>query len=111
MKRFCAERETTQYLRKPQLSKREEQQPHDSMQWSWENIAIFKQDTDHVMPQHKQGKLAPKPFLGCTVQLVLEIDFSKMGNFISDDQTHFWYWLSWREHQTYPQGTEEQENN
>ena len=32
MKRFCAERETTQYLRKPQLSKREEQQQHYLME-------------------------------------------------------------------------------
>ena len=70
MKRFCAERETTQYLRKPQLSKREEQQQHYLMELGKDCSFQARYTSCDATTQTR--KIGPKTFPGlysttCTV--------------------------------------------
>ena len=74
----------------------------------WENIEI-KQDTDHVMPQHKPGKLAPKPFAGSNTKSWKQFSAKWRTLYLMTKPTSGIGCLG--EHPIYPQGTEEQENN
>ena len=91
MKWFYAEREMTQYFRDLQLAKREQQQHYLMELGKYWNQARYRSCDAATQTR----EISPKTF--CWVQhQKLETVLSKMENFISDDQTHFWYWLSWR---------------